>query len=248
MKHSSPRRLPPPKQDRITYTEHLTPPAAVQNNQIRVPMDLDRYLDSVGRLHLLHHDGVPSDVVENQITQQQWSAGIATVADFAQLVIIDGGNSHHFPASRAMLEHLDHLVVCMRMDLTVYNKTAKMMHELRGEHPDLIGAATLVVSQTDPKQGMTPLLARGIESLRQVVGDVFVIPYDHAAGSVGQIKFASLKPATQLAYLDAVTHTAAVFDRDSRHPAVPTSMPTLWPPAGHTSRRPAPPTDAESAS
>lgn len=189
-------------------------------DQIRTPMDLAGFLDSVGRVHLLHHDGVDSAVVENQITQQQWSAGLVKLRGFAQLVIADGGNSHHFTASRAMLAQLDHLVVCMRLDLSVYNKTAKMMQELhRGGYADLIAGATLVICQADAKQGMTPLLVQGIDSLTRMVGAVVTIPYDHAAGSVGQLKFAALKPATQLAYLDAATHVAQVFTRPPRHHA-----------------------------
>ena len=185
-------------------------------DQIRTPMDLAPFLDSVGRLHLLHKDGVHTDAVA-AITQAQWTAVIDKLTGFAQLVPVDVGNSPVSPAAKAVRSRADHWVFCLRMDLTVFNQTSEGLAELADAgFEDLIGASTVVISTHDAKQKITPRLQHGIDQFAAGVGRVVVVPYDHAAGAVGRMGLADLKPATQLAFLDMVEHISGVFTRPRR--------------------------------
>ncbi len=185
-------------------------------DRIHTPMDLAGYLDSVGRLHLLHKDGVHTDAVA-AITQAQWTAVIDKLTGFAQLVPVDGGNSPVSAPAKAVLSRADHLVFCLRMDLSVFNQSSEGLAELAAAgFEDLIGASTVVISTHDAKQRITPRLQHGIDTFAAGVGRVVLVPYDHAAGAVGRMGIADLKPATQLAFLDMVEHISGVFTRPRR--------------------------------
>jgi len=185
-------------------------------DQIRTPMDLAPFLDSVGRLHLLHKDGVHTDAVA-AITQTQWTAVIDKLTGFAQLVPVDVGNSPVSAAAKAVLSRADHWVFCLRMDLTVFNQTSEGLAELaEAGFEDLIGTSTVVISTHDAKQKLTPRLQHGIDEFAAGVGRVVLVPYDHAAGAVGRMNLPDLKPATQLAFLDMVEHISGMFTRPRR--------------------------------
>ncbi len=185
-------------------------------DRIHTPMDLAGYLDSVGRLHLLHKDGVHTDAVA-AITQAQWTAVIAKLTGYAQLITVDGGTSQVSPAAKAVLSQVDHFVFCMRLDPTVFNPTAEGLAELtQAGFEDLVATSTMVITTTDAQQKLTPLLQDGIAQFREGVGRVVLVPYDHGAGSVGQVRVEGLKPATQLAYLEMAEHITEVFTRPRR--------------------------------
>jgi hypothetical protein len=182
-------------------------------DQIGTPMDLAPFLDSVGRLHLLHKDGVHTAA----ITQTQWTAVIDKLTGFAQLVPVDVGNSPVSAAAKAVLSRADHWVFCLRMDLTVFNQTSEGLAELaEAGFEDLIGTSTVVISTHDAKQKITPRLQHGIDQFAAGVGRVVLVPYDHAAGAVGRMNLPDLKPATQLSFVDMVEHISGVFTRPRR--------------------------------
>ncbi len=182
-------------------------------DQIRTPMDLAPFLDSVGRLHLLHKDGVHTDA----ITRDQWTAVIDKLTGFAQLVPVDVGVSPVSAAAKAVLSRADHWVFCLRMDLTVFNQTSEGLAELaEAGFEDLIGASTVVISTHDAKQKITPRLQHGIDQFAAGVGRVVLVPYDHAAGAVGRMSLSDLRSGTQLAFLDMVEHISEVFTRPRR--------------------------------
>jgi len=219
-------------------------------DRIHTPMDSAGYLDSVGRLHLLHKDGVHTDAVA-AITQAQWTAVIDKLTGYAQLITVDGGTSHVSPAAKAVLSRADHWVFCLRMDLTVFNQTSEGLAELaEAGFEDLIATSTMVIITTDAQQKLTPLLQDGIAQFREGVGRVVLVPYDHGAGSVGQVRVEGLKPATQLAYLEMAEHISEVFTRTRRNTASTTidsagpaeAPPDRWP------LRAVPPAETESAS
>ncbi len=219
-------------------------------DRIHTPMDLAGYLDSVGRLHLLHKDGIHTDAVA-AITQAQWTAVIAKLTGYAQLITVDGGTSQVSPAAKAVLSQVDHFVFCMRLDPTVFNPTAEGLAELtQAGFEDLVATSTMVITTTDAQQKLTPLLQDGIAQFREGVGRVVLVPYDHGAGSVGQVRVEGLKPATQLAYLEMAEHITEVFTRTRRNTASTTidsagpaeAPPDRWP------LRAVPPAETESAS
>ena len=213
-------------------------------DRIDTPMELAGYLDSVGSLHLLHKDGIHTEDVE-AITQAQWTAVIAKLAGYAQLVMVDGGTSHVSPAAKAVLSQVDHLVFCMRLDPTVFNPTSEGLAELtEAGFEDLVATSTMAITATDAHQKLTPLLQDGIAQFREGVGRVVLVPYDHGAGSVGQVRVQGLKPSTQLAYLEMVEHITQVFTRPRRLAAA-----GQFEAAGDRwSLRAVPPTETESAS
>jgi len=185
-------------------------------DHIHTPMDLAGYLDSVGRLHLLHKDGVHTDAVA-AITQAQWTAVIDKLTGYAQLITVDGGTSHVSPAAKAVLSRADHWVFCLRMDLSVFNQTSEGLAELaEAGFEDLIGTSTVVISTHDAKQKLTPRLQHGIDQFAAGVGRVVLVPYDHAAGAVGRMNLPDLRTATQLSFLDMVEHISEVFTRPRR--------------------------------
>jgi len=185
-------------------------------DRIHTPMDLAGYLDSVGRLHLLHKDGIHTDAVA-AITQAQWTAVIDKLAGYAQLITVDGGTSQVSPAAKAVLSRADHWVFCLRMDLTTFNQTSEGLGEIAAAgFEDLIGTSTVVITTTDAKQKVTPRLQHGIDEFAAGVGRVVLVPYDHAAGAVGRMSLPNLRPATQVAFLDMVEHISEVFTRPRR--------------------------------
>jgi len=185
-------------------------------DRIHTPMDLAGYLDSVGRLHLLHKDGIHTDAVA-AITQAQWTAVIDKLAGYAQLITVDGGTSQVSPAAKAVLSRADHWVFCLRMDLTTFNQTSEGLGEIAAAgFEDLIGTSTVVITTTDAKQKVTPRLQHGIDEFAAGVGRVVLVPYDHAAGAVGRMNLPDLKPATQLSFVDMVEHISGVFTRPRR--------------------------------
>jgi hypothetical protein len=90
---------------------------------------------------------------------------------------------------------------------------------LRFGHEDLVSTATMVVTGQDPAANPETAIGhlRRHADQRQRRGEsplwrsVVTVPYDEAAGAVGQMIFADLASATQLAYTKVAAHTAQSF-------------------------------------
>ncbi len=185
---------------------------------LHYPSHLARFQVPVGRVKLIHKDGLRSSDVA-QVSSSQWYDLLETLSWYGQLVLADGGLSLVSPAAVGTLARADHAVLCIEGDPVVLQKTLEAVNEVITSDPSMQGlmlGATVVVAYTNPSAGMDPLLAEGIEFLQRTFAAVFVVPYDPAAAVSGLIPFDKLTTATQDVYLRIALHLAGSFHRPNR--------------------------------
>ena len=185
---------------------------------LHYPSQLARFQVPVGRVKLIHKDGLRSSDVA-QVSSNQWYDLLETLSWYGQLVVADGGLSLVSPAAVGTLARADHVVLCIEGDPVVLQKTLEAVNEVVAGDSSmerLMLGATVVVAYTNPSAGMDPLLAEGIEFLQRTFAGVFVVPYDPAAAVSGLVPFDRLAIATQDVYLRIALHLAESFHRPSR--------------------------------
>ena len=113
-------------------------------------LDLSAYLDRVGRIHLLHNDGVPSRQVD-RITREQYSELLVLLSHYAEITFVDTGTSMVHPSTLAALDGADHVVIAAAAEPPALQITTEGVAELvdLGYGP-LISRSTIVATVTDP--------------------------------------------------------------------------------------------------
>lgn len=201
--------------DRGTLTQRLGLPEsqvpsrllalAQDPSTVQYLMDLSGYLDRVGRVHLLHNDGVPSLDVDG-ITREQYTAVLRLLSRYAEITIVDTGTSMVHPSTLAALDHADHVVIAAAADPPALQVTAEGVAELvnLGYGP-LISRSTMVATVTDASV-RPDTYAQGADFFAARCGNIQVVPYDRWAGAVGAIRWGSLRPPTKLAFARVTGH------------------------------------------
>lgn len=195
---------------------------------IRYLADWAAYLDRVGRIHLLHNDNVPGSAV-HRLTEPQYRAVFDLLARYAEVQVIDLGQSPFHPASRAALETADHLVVALPADSAVLRLAADALDELAAAgHGKLLGRATVVLTVT--QQRVKPAAYQpAVDWLTGRVGHVQVVPFDRRVGAgYDHTDTSKLAPKTVLAYRAVTRHVLATV-RTGAGPDSPGAIPAESP-------------------
>ena len=210
---------------------------------LHYPSQLAQFQVPVNRVKLIHKDGLRSADIA-QVSAATWYELLETLSWYGQLVLADGGLSLVSPAAQGSLSRADHVTLAVEADPVVIQKTLEAVNEIMAADPairDLLLAATVVVTYTNPTADLNPLLAESIEYLRRTFSGVFVVPYDPAAAVSGVVPFERMATATTDAYLQVALHVAQCFLRPPRvttAPAKPLDSSTDAP-AGPVDRPPA---------
>ena len=145
---------------------------------------------------------------QQRLTAQDFDAVHQVASKYFRLIFIDSGNDETAPHWLRMIDHADQLVVATttRPDHAEAGRLLLEALKDRDEHSaTLADAAVVVVSQADREEASAATIAAGYDGLaRQAV----TIPYDRALRAPW-LRFITLQPATQRAYLHAA---AAVSD------------------------------------
>lgn len=140
---------------------------------------------------------------EHEISGEEVDAVHQVASKYYRLILMDSGNNERASNWRAMIGHADQLVVpCTNVEDTA-EAGARMLEALtqRDEHSaHLASNAVAIVSQRTP--GKDPDMTRIEQGFKPLVRRVVTVPHDPALYS-GVIRFDSLRPATQRAWLAA---------------------------------------------
>ncbi|MDQ2738148.1 MAG: hypothetical protein M3Y35_05935 [Actinomycetota bacterium] len=178
---------------------------------VRYLADWAGFLDRVGRIHLLHNDNVPNSEVQT-LTQNDYTAVFDLLARYAEIQVIDLGQSAHHPSSRAAFRTADHLVIALPADAAVLRLATSALNELaEAEHGDLLSRSTVVLTLTQPRIRPEVYLAAE-QFLTNRVGHVQVVPYDRRAGAAYEAtNFQRLAISTRLAYAQMTRHVLSAI-------------------------------------
>lgn len=134
----------------------------------------------------------------------------AIASKFYRVIVIDSGNDESDPMWRRMITHTDQLVVATSASLENGEAARLLLEELastdkHGQH--LADNAVIIASQSDanaPNRALPGIVTDYLAPIsRQAVG----IPYDPAMVE-GHLKYGSLRPNTQRAWLRAAAAVA----------------------------------------
>ena len=180
---------------------------AKQPSSVQYLVDLSAYLDRVGRVHLLHNDGVASRDVD-RITREQYDELLVLLSRYAEITVVDTGTSMVHPSTLAALDRADHVVIAAAAEPPALQITTEGVAELVAlGYGQLIAESTMVATVTDPA-ARPDAYAQGVDFFAARCGHVQVVPYDRAAGAVGSIRWNTLRPATEVAYARIAGHVA----------------------------------------
>lgn len=162
--------------------------------------------------HFVHHqtrdryDVLRSKPMELASAQRVDAADVDAIHQVAskyyRLIFIDSGNDESDPMWRRMIDHTDQLVVATttRDD---HAEAGALLLEALAERDErtaqLAKNAVVVVNQADPKANNA---ARVADGYRAIARDAITIPHDPAMID-GVLRYGSLRPATQRAWLAA---------------------------------------------
>jgi MinD-like ATPase involved in chromosome partitioning or flagellar assembly len=145
---------------------------------------------------------------DHEVTGDEVHAVHEVASKYYRLIVMDSGNSERAGNWRAMVGHADALVVPATNVEDTAEAGARMLEALasRDEHSaDLARNAVAIISQRTP--GRDRNLRRIAEGFAPLVRAVVTIPHDPALYS-GVIRFDSLRPPTQRAWLAAAAAVA----------------------------------------
>ncbi|WP_029136904.1 hypothetical protein [Nakamurella lactea] len=176
---------------------------------IRYLADWAPYLDRVGRIHLLHNDNVPNREVQ-ALTEAQYTAAFDLLARYAEVQIIDLGQSGCHPSSTAAFRSADQLLIALPADAGVLRLATNALTELvDAGHGELLSRATVVLTVTQPRF-QKDLYRAADQYLNGRVGDILVVPYDRHVGARCETSvFDKLTAPTRLAYAAMTRHVLA---------------------------------------
>lgn len=180
------------------FTDYALEPGVVQR-----PADWGYFVDVIGRVHVLHNQGVPSSRIE-QVEAGQYIEALSWARQFAAMMVVDGGTSLLHPSSVATVGQATSLVIATRADPLALNKSSQSIAEMvAAGFGDLVARSTVVLTETD-KNANVAEYGKGRDFLAARVARVIVVPYDSAAGAVGAVRWKQLKLATRLALTEVL--------------------------------------------
>ncbi|MET4058665.1 cellulose biosynthesis protein BcsQ [Arthrobacter sp. UYP6] len=146
---------------------------------------------------------------EQKITMADFDALHEVASKYFRLNLVDSGNDESAERWLRMIHHTDQLVIATTTVEEHAEAGALLLEALQergGMFAHLAANAVVIVSQSDRNGTETQVqtVARGFEPLARAT---VTIPYD-AALRKGQIRYGSLRPATQRAWLAAAAAVA----------------------------------------
>lgn len=147
---------------------------------------------------------------EQKITADDFDALHEVASKYFRLNIVDSGNDETAERWLRMIHHTDQLVIATTTLEEHAEAGALLLEALRargGKYAELSQNAVVIVSQSD-KNGTSAQAQQIAEGFGQLARSAVTIPYDVALLK-GRIRWGSLKPVTQSAWLAAA---AAVAD------------------------------------
>ncbi|MEV4902891.1 chromosome partitioning protein ParA [Citricoccus sp. NPDC055426] len=181
--------------------------------------------------HFVHHQPADkydvlrsdeNDEGDHEVTAEDVDLAHQVASRFYRMIIMDSGNTARSANWRRMIDHTDQLVVpvtAMEDRAEAARLTLQTLESRGGHDADLARGAVVVVSEsTDAGRGLggdalkkaRDEAARIAEGFAPLVRSVVRVPYDPALVR-GLIRYDSLRPATQRAWLAAAAAVAKGF-------------------------------------
>ncbi|WP_312182232.1 AAA family ATPase [Arthrobacter sp.] len=145
---------------------------------------------------------------EQKVTRTDFDALHTVASKYFRLNVVDSGNDESAERWLRMIDHTDQLVIATTTVEEHAEAGALLLEALQergGRYAELARGAVVIVSQAD-RNGTEAQARKVAEAFKVLARAAVTIPYDPALVK-GQIRYASLRPATQRAWLKA---TAAV--------------------------------------
>ena len=146
---------------------------------------------------------------EQKVTKADFDALHAVASKYFRLSIVDSGNDESAERWLRMIDHTDQLVIATTTVEEHAEAGALLLEALSergGRYAELARGAVVIVSQAD-RNGTEAQARRVAEAFKVLARAAVTIPYDPALVK-GQIRYASLRPATQRAWLKAAAAVA----------------------------------------
>ncbi|MBW9207951.1 AAA family ATPase [Mumia sp. zg.B17] len=146
---------------------------------------------------------------EQRVEPEDVDAIHAVASKYYRLVFIDSGNDESDPMWLRMIDHTDQLVVATTTRDDHAEAGALLLEALveRDERSArLAQQAVVVVTQADPKATAADV-ARVADGYRAIAAEAVTIPFDPAMVD-GLLRYGSLRPSTQRAWLEAAAAVA----------------------------------------
>ncbi|MFZ3453220.1 AAA family ATPase [Arthrobacter sp. 7Tela_A1] len=144
-----------------------------------------------------------------KVTQDDFDALHAVASKYFRLSIVDSGNDESAERWLRMIHHTDQLVIATTTVEEHAEAGALLLEALSergGRYAELARGAVVIVSQAD-RNGTDAQARKVAEAFSVLARAAVTIPYDPALVK-GQIRYASLRPATQRAWLRAAAAVA----------------------------------------
>ncbi|MBD8043920.1 ATPase [Arthrobacter sp. Sa2BUA2] len=146
---------------------------------------------------------------EQKVTQADFDALHEVASKYFRLNIVDSGNDESAERWLRMIDHTDQLVIATTTVEEHAEAGALLLEALQergGRSAELARGAVVIVSQAD-RNGTEAQARKVAEAFKVLARAAVTIPYDPALVK-GQIRYASLRPATQRAWLKAAAAVA----------------------------------------
>ncbi|MER1995675.1 MAG: AAA family ATPase [Arthrobacter sp.] len=146
---------------------------------------------------------------EQKVTKADFDALHSVASKYFRLNIVDSGNDESAERWLRMIDHTDQLVIATTTVEEHAEAGALLLEALQergGRYAELARGAVVVVSQAD-RNGTEAQARKVAEAFKVLARAAVTIPYDPALVK-GQIRYASLRPATQRAWLKAAAAVA----------------------------------------
>ena len=146
---------------------------------------------------------------EQKVTRADFDALHSVASKYFRLNVVDSGNDESAERWLRMIDHTDQLVIATTTVEEHAEAGALLLEALQergGKYAELARGAVVIVSQAD-RNGTEAQARRVAEAFKVLARAAVTIPYDPALVK-GQIRYASLRPATQRAWLRAAAAVA----------------------------------------
>ncbi|MEB7503701.1 AAA family ATPase [Arthrobacter koreensis] len=146
---------------------------------------------------------------EQKVTKADFDALHSVASKYFRLNVVDSGNDESAERWLRMIDHTDQLVIATTTVEEHAEAGALLLEALQergGKYAELARGAVVIVSQAD-RNGTEAQARRVAEAFKVLARAAVTIPYDPALVK-GQIRYASLRPATQRAWLRAAAAVA----------------------------------------
>lgn len=146
---------------------------------------------------------------EQKVTKADFDSLHSVASKYFRLNIVDSGNDESAERWLRMIDHTDQLVIATTTVEEHAEAGALLLEALQergGKYAELARGAVVIVSQAD-RNGTEAQARRVAEAFKVLARAAVTIPYDPALVK-GQIRYASLRPVTQRAWLRAAAAVA----------------------------------------